>query len=132
MERENTIRQVGINDILDASERINAGITYTDKDIIVIEHLEDMTERGSVKLSKDMIMIIACLEGKMQVNLNAKLYTLHPYEVLICKPNIIMKTGLLSEGMQYVFLPAFSKVSCIMGVIFGTDFFSSTKIRSFA
>ena len=71
MERENTIRQVGINDILDASERINAGITYTDKDIIVIEHLEDMTERGSVKLSKDMIMIIACLEGKMQVNLNA-------------------------------------------------------------
>ncbi|WP_417130358.1 hypothetical protein [Parabacteroides faecis] len=90
MERENTIRQVGINDILDASERINAGITYTDKDIIVIEHLEDMTERGSVKLSKDMIMIIACLEGKMQVNLNAKLYTLHPYEVLICKPNIIL------------------------------------------
>lgn len=90
MERENTIRQVGINDILDASERINAGITYTDKDIIVIEHLEDMTERGSVKLSKDMIMIIACLEGKMQVNLNAKLYTLHLYEVLICKPNIIL------------------------------------------
>lgn len=90
MERENTIRQVGINDIVDASEKINAGITYTDKDIIVIEHLEDMTERGSIKLSKDMIMIMACLEGKMHINLNGKFYTLHPHEVLICRPNIIL------------------------------------------
>lgn len=82
--------QIGMNDAENLSQTV-----YMDGDIAILDSLDDLpNERNNFKV--DIIIIMACLEGKMSININSKKYTVRANEFLFCMPNMVLRDCMMS------------------------------------
>ena len=71
---------------------------YSDGDIVIFEHLGGKSVDGSVKL--DMIMMVYCVKGRMQCDVNGKTYTAKAGEVMIGLPNNVYSNYMISPDFE--------------------------------
>lgn len=71
---------------------------YSDGDIVIFEHLGGKSMDGSVKL--DMIMLVYCVKGRMQCDVNGKTYTAKAGEVMIGLPNNVYSNYMISPDFE--------------------------------
>lgn len=68
---------------------------YTDNDIVLFDDISKLPHsHNSIKL--DSVLIIGCQTGKMSISMNAEKFTIHPNDVLICPPNIVLNDFMTS------------------------------------
>lgn len=88
---------------------------YTDRDIIVLDDIRKVPMEDSLKI--DMILIIICTEGKLQVDMNGKTFTVHTGDMFICPPNVYLDNYMISPnfnskimGLSY---PSLQRMLCV-------------------
>lgn len=47
-----------------------------------------------------IVLMVGCMKGKLQVEMNTETYILRPYEMMVCRPNDIVSNCLLSPDFS--------------------------------
>lgn len=85
------LRKIGFDQVKD--------MDYMDDGIAILTDIRELPiEKGSLQV--DMVLIVACISGKLQVELNALSYTLHQNEILVYLPNAIIDNCMLSPDFK--------------------------------
>lgn len=86
--------KIGMDDAENYSQTV-----YMDGDIAILDSLNELpSELNNMKLG--IIIIVACLEGKMSISINSKRYTVHANELLFCVPNMILNDCMMSPDLK--------------------------------
>ena len=91
MEKNETVQKFGI-DYLKATNLID----YTDGDIVIIDDLKSLPIKGSLKL--DMVFVLLCVEGRLQLDVNGKTYLVNAGEMIICPHNVFVDNYMISPN----------------------------------
>ena len=68
---------------------------YMDGDIMLIDDIKALPELdGSLQL--DMIFLLVCTEGKLQVDVNGKKFTVFENDMIVCPPNVLLDNYMIS------------------------------------
>lgn len=89
MERKQTTPRVNLENLRDRHDT-----TYMDNDLIMVDDLKDIPNYNGVQL--DMIVLLACMEGKIQVDINGKTFHANKFDVVICPPNVFVNNYMVS------------------------------------
>ncbi len=92
----NSIREVNMSTFNNKSN-----LDYTDGDIAIandIRKLGEYESNNTIKL--DMVVIIMCVKGRLQVDINCNTYVIHPNDLLFCPPNIMLNDFQTSEDFE--------------------------------
>jgi len=88
------IRQIGFDQVKD-----NIDMDYTDDGIAIRTGIRELPiANGLVQVN--MVTIVACISGKLQVELNTLTHTVQKNEVLVCLPNHIIDNCMLSPDFN--------------------------------
>lgn len=94
MKNTEHVRQIDFNRI-----KSNKNVDYMDDGIAFHTDLRELPiENGSMQVN--MVTIVTCINGKLQVELNAIPYTIRQYEILVCLPNSIIDNCMLSPDFR--------------------------------
>lgn len=89
MSRRSHIRQIGFDQI------DNNAVNYMDDSIVVHTKISELPiENGSMRIN--MIVLVICINGKLQVEMNTQTYTIQRNEVLVCLPNVLISNFMQS------------------------------------
>lgn len=72
---------------------------YMDGDIAILDSIEELP-RDHDNIKVNIFIIMACLDGKMSINVNSKGYTIHVNEFLFCLPNAVLNDCMMSPGFR--------------------------------
>lgn len=92
----NSLREVNMSTFNNKSN-----LDYTDGDIAIandIRKLGEYESNNTIKL--DMVVIIMCVKGRLQVDINCNTYVIHPNDLLFCPPNIMLNDFQTSEDFE--------------------------------
>lgn len=93
MEKEKNERKIDVNYI------IGKGIAeYTDGDIIILDQVGATPMEGTVKL--DMIMMIYCIKGRLQGEMNGKVHLAQAGDVVLCLPYSYLSNYMMSPDFE--------------------------------
>ena len=96
MSKNEYIRQIGFDQIKEVKE-----MEYISNEIAVHTNLNELPiENGSMQV--DMIVIVVCFKGKIQVEMNTVPHTLCQKEALVCLPNIILDNCMMTPDFKGV------------------------------
>lgn len=77
----------------------NYEVDYMDDGIAFHTDIRELPiENGSMQVN--MVTVVACISGKLQVELNAITYTIQQNEILVCLPNSIIDNCMLSPDFD--------------------------------
>lgn len=93
MEKEEKINQLDLANIPD-----NTSLDYIDGDIGILYDLKELPYVDPCKLN--FVVILICTKGKLQGEINSKLHTLHPNDVLFCRPYAILNNCMVSPDFE--------------------------------
>lgn len=94
MKNTEHIRQIGFDQV-----RGIIDVNYMDDGIAFHTDIRELPiENGSMQVN--MVTIVACVSGKLQVELNTIAYTIQPNEILVCLPNSIIDNCMLSPDFD--------------------------------
>ena len=103
MIQDTPIHQLDMKCIIDTIE-----LDYADGDIAIIDDLKDLPDIDAIKL--DMIIVLLCVSGKLQLDINSVQYSVYEKDIIIAKPNVIINNCMIS--------PDFSgKIVCVSNKI---------------
>ena len=71
---------------------------YSDGDIIIIDKIGTSPIQGSVKL--DMIMMVYCVKGRLQGEVNGKTHLAQAGDVVVCLPNSYLSNYMMSPDFE--------------------------------
>lgn len=94
-------------------------VRYTDGDIVLVDNFRQLSELLPSNARFDFTLVVICLKGKMQVELQSKQQVLHPYDILCCKPNILVSDCMISPNFD-------GKILCLSSRIL-QSFFHTDK-----
>ena len=93
---EKTIITVDIDDFKKYKEETRGEyVDYVDDNVIVARNMEKIPYSNRM-IRLNLFIIVACIEGKMQLNINKKDYQLQAGEAFVCLPTMIISNMLLS------------------------------------
>lgn len=93
MEKDKNERKIDVNYI------IGKGIAeYTDGDIIILDQVGATPMEGTVKL--DMIMMIYCIKGRLQGEMNGKVHQAQAGDVVLCLPHSYLSNYMMSPDFE--------------------------------
>lgn len=93
MDTENKERKIDLNFIVDK------GVAdYSDGDIIVIDKIGAQPIEETIKL--DMILMLICIKGRLQGDINGKTYNAKAGDVIICLPGSYLSNYLMSPDFD--------------------------------
>lgn len=69
-------------------------VDYTDGDIIIMDDVKQLPVEGSLQM--DMIVVLICTEGRLQVDINGQTFTAHAGDMLVCPPNVFIDNYMIS------------------------------------
>lgn len=72
---------------------------YIDNDLIFYSDVKNLPFKEDV-LKTDMITIAVCLQGKIQLDINANRFLAQQNDILVCLPNAYIKNTLLSPDFK--------------------------------
>lgn len=94
MDNKDHIRQIDFDSVNDIAE-----VDYMDGSIAFHTDIRELPiENGSMRVN--MFTIVACISGKLQVELNAVAHTLRQNEILVCRPNDVIDNCMLSPDFD--------------------------------
>lgn len=71
---------------------------YSDGDIVVLDKINATPIEGTVKV--DMMLMIYCLQGRLQGDINGKLHLAKAGDVVMCLPNSYMSNCMMSPDFE--------------------------------
>lgn len=83
---------------LPAEIRNKICISYSDKDIVFCDNIRELP--GIYPVQLDMILIVVCIKGRLQVEINSKPYTIQKDEILFCGQNYILSNYMISLDFE--------------------------------
>lgn len=89
------IRELNMDNIKDEEM-----IDYTDGDIAIADNIRQLPCYGNNTVKLNMVIIILCKEGKLQLDFNSQTYVLHPNDILFCHPNILLNNYMISPDFE--------------------------------
>lgn len=99
--REESVKELSINNTMNWNL-----INYIDGDIAIIDDLRQLSVNSDSILSSNdpmrlqVIILIFCAEGKIQVDVNGISYTIYKNDVLFCNPNVIVDNYMISPDFK--------------------------------
>lgn len=94
MDNKDHLRQIDFDSVNDIAE-----VDYMDGSIAFHTDIRELPiENGSMRVN--MFTIVACISGKLQVELNAVAHTLRQNEILVCRPNDVIDNCMLSPDFD--------------------------------
>ena len=94
--KEETIIIVGIDDLKKHKEETGEEyLDYVDDNVVVARNMEKLPYSNQM-IRLNLFIIVVCIEGKIQLNINGKEYRLQEGEIFVCLPTMIMSNVLLS------------------------------------
>lgn len=72
-------------------------IDYADDDFMVASCMENLPYKNEI-VRLNFFLIVVCVEGKIQLDINGKTHLLKAEEVLFCLPTMIMSNAMFSPG----------------------------------
>lgn len=94
MANKENIKQINFDPMRDLGE-----IDYMNEEIAFYTDIRELPiENGPLRAN--ILIVIACVNGKMQVELNTISHTIHKNEVLICRPNALLSNLMLSPDFD--------------------------------
>lgn len=94
MKNTEHIRQIDFDQMKDNNE-----VDYMDDGIAFHTDIRELPiENGSMQIN--LVTIVACINGKLQVELNTITYTIRQNEILVCLPNSIIDNCMLSPDFD--------------------------------
>lgn len=72
----------------------NVKASYMDGDGIVLTDVKELPKLGSLQM--DMIIALVCTDGKLQIDINGKTFTVQPNDMLVCPPNVFLDDYMIS------------------------------------
>lgn len=92
MKQEQPITRVN----LEIMQKVEAD--YMDGDIVVFDGLKDFPVEGALQM--DMIVVMLCVEGKLQVDLNGKTHVAQANSMVAFPPNVYLTNYMLSPNFD--------------------------------
>ena len=93
MGNDNKEQKIDYNFILDK------GIAdYSDGDIVVIDRIGATPMEGTVKV--DMVLMLVCMKGRLQGDINGKTYLVQAGDVVVCLPNSYLTNYMMSPDIE--------------------------------
>ena len=89
-----TIKKLNM-ELMESSGKAN----YADGDIIVFDNIKEEHDRIEPVLL-DLVLMIFCAKGKIQLDINNKSYTAEQGDFIICPPNTIIDNVMISPDME--------------------------------
>lgn len=71
---------------------------YSDGDIIIIDDIRELP--GSDQLQIDMVLVLICVSGRGQFDINGKPHTVNRREMVVCPPNVLIDNYLISPDFR--------------------------------
>lgn len=88
--KEKTIITVDINDFKKYKEETKGEyVDYVDDNVIMARNMEKLPYSNRM-IRLNLFVIVACIEGEIQLNINKKNYQLQAGEAFVCLPTMIM------------------------------------------
>lgn len=72
--------------------------SFVDGQISFIENIHEFDQRVPIQL--DMFIVSLCLRGTGNVNIDGHTYEIHPNDLLVCHPNIILEKSSISLDFE--------------------------------
>lgn len=94
MKNTEFIRQIDFGQI-----KCNNNVDYMDDGIAFHTDLKELHIENGL-MQADMVVVVGCFTGKLQVDLNAVTYTIQQNEILVCLPNSIIDNCMLSPDFD--------------------------------
>ncbi len=92
---KNIVETIEISDM----KKEGPTVDYADNDIIVTGNMEDiMCGHDDVRLG--LVLVVFCMEGRMQLEMNDRTCTLHGNDMMICLPHHIIGGILLGNNLK--------------------------------
>lgn len=91
-----TIRTLYIKDIMNAGKKID----YVDEDFFVATSINDLSY-GNEMVRLGLFMIVICMEGRIQMDINEKTYMLQSNDGIICLPTQILSQTMFSPQHKF-------------------------------
>jgi len=79
------------------SEEINE--LYSDEDIVIIDNVRKLIEPQIARMN--MNMLVLCIEGRAEGNLNGMRIGIHRNQVTICPPNVTLSDFMVSPDFEF-------------------------------
>lgn len=89
----NVITTIDVEDFKDFSHMID----YVDEDVVAARNLEDISY-NNITIRLNFFLIISCVEGCIQLDMNNKTYLLNKDDIIICLPTAILSQTKFSSG----------------------------------
>lgn len=103
----------------DSAEAHRVRPDYKDEDVAILYDMRDLPVFDE-PMRVDMFISVSCLHGRMQLEINDKVYTIGRYEALICRPNDLVASCM--------FTPDFAGKALCLTSRFLTENFSESGI----
>lgn len=71
---------------------------YSDGDIIIIDDIKQLP--GGDQLQIDMVVLLICVGGRGQFDINGKPHTVNRQEMVVCPPNVLIDNYLISPDFR--------------------------------
>lgn len=71
-------------------------VDYVDENVVVARNIDNLPESNQM-IRLNLFIIVTCIEGKLQLNVNGKGYQLQTGEAFICLPTMILSDMLVSS-----------------------------------
>ena len=76
-----------------------ADADYIDGDLILIDNIKWLPKE-SESCQMDMIIILMCIEGKLQIDINGKTHHMYAGEILVCPPHMFLNNYMISPDFD--------------------------------
>ena len=77
----NVITTIDVEDFKDFSHMID----YVNEDVVAARNLEDISY-NNITIRLNFFLIISCVEGCIQLDMNNKTYLLNKDDIFVCRP----------------------------------------------
>ena len=89
------IREISMDNIKDEEM-----VDYVDGDIAIADDIRELPCYNNDTIKLKMTIIIMCMKGKLQLDVNSKTYVIHESDMLFCHPHILLNNYMISPDFE--------------------------------
>jgi len=99
MKESNIIHEINMDNIKN-EEALVGLLNYMDGDIAIADDIRELPYNDNSTIQLNMLIIIMCIKGKLQLDVNSNTYVVHSNDLLFCRPNILCNNYMLSPDFE--------------------------------
>jgi len=85
MKESNIIHEINMDNIKN-EEALVGLLNYMDGDIAIADDIRELPYNDNSTIQLNMLIIIMCIKGKLQLDVNSNTYVVHSNDLLFCRP----------------------------------------------